>query len=168
MATITEQALINQLATEFESIDGITTTFGFAQNPGVLSNTQLPAVVFVPIQTESAPLEFHNAHSNDIKIAGVLFVSPRENKLKFLDNDAMPFLFKVRNHFQQSAVISRLLDTGLTQAMLVDGRYSAGGILLTYGIEYIGLIFHWEFKERGKKNPWIVEWSQIGGDDTIS
>ncbi len=49
MGAIQEQTLINNLATQFELIDGIETTFGFAQNPDVLSKGQLPAVVFVPV-----------------------------------------------------------------------------------------------------------------------
>lgn len=151
MATIKEQTLINQLATEFESIDGITTTFGFAQNPDVLSNAQLPAVVFVPVGFDSSHRIHHNVHHNEIEVAGILFVSPREaqgGRLKFLENEAMPFLFKVRSQFQQAAVITRLLNLGLTQANLLSGRYGAGGPLLTYaGIEYIGIIFRWNFIE---------------------
>jgi hypothetical protein len=151
MATIKEQTLINQLATEFDSIDGIETTFGFAQNPDVLSNAQLPAVVFVPVGFDSTPKAHHNVHQNEIEIAAVLFVAPRESqggRLKFLENDAMPFLFKVRNQFQQSAVITRLLALGLTQSNIISGRYGVGGTLLSYaGVEYIGCIFRWTFVE---------------------
>jgi hypothetical protein len=169
MATIKEQTLINQLAMEFESIDGITTTFGFTKNPDMLSESQLPAVVFVPVESDSLHKIHHNVHQNKIEIAGILFVKPRGNKLRFLENTAMPFLYKVRNKFQQSTVINRLLDLGLVQAELISGKYTAGGLFLTYNnIPYIGIIFRWAFKEIRKKNLWIVGWSQVGGDDAIS
>jgi hypothetical protein len=150
MAAIKEQTLINQLATEFDSIDGITTTFGFAQNPDTLSPAQLPAVVFVPVGFDSSPRAHHNVHRNEIEIAAVLFVTTRESmggRLKFIENETMPFLFKVRNHFQLNATITTMLALGnLTQASIFSGRYGVGGTLLTYGsVEFIGCIFRHRF-----------------------
>lgn len=151
MASVTEQAIISRLATEFESIAGIKTTYGFAQNPDTLTNVALPAIVFVPVQFESSLKGHHNTHMNDIQIAGVLFVSERQaqgGKLSFLENEAMPYLFKVRKQFQQDAVIRRILELGLVQANLLSGQYGAGGPLLTFGgVEYIGNIFRWNFVE---------------------
>lgn len=151
MASVKEQSIIDQLATEFASVAGIKTTYGFAQNPDTLTNVALPAIVFVPINFDSSTKGHHNIHQNEINIAGVLFVSPRQSQggtLRYLENDAMPFLFKGRQRFQDSAVIRRLLELGLTQAAIVSGQYGAGGPLLTFdSVEYIGIIFRWTFVE---------------------
>jgi hypothetical protein len=151
MATIKEQTLINELATEFAAIDGIKVTFGFAQNPDALKRAQLPAVILFPESFTSAPKAHHNLHRNELNITGMLFVAERMSsggKLKFLENAALPFMYKVRWHFQQHAVIQNLLSLGLTQAMIVSGEYGAGGPYLTYAdVPYIGIVFRWTFIE---------------------
>lgn len=151
MATVKEQTIINTLATEFSSIAGIKTTYGFAQNPDALQHAALPAVVFVPVGFESQLKGHHNIHQNVITISGITFVAERQSQggtLRYLENEAMPFLYKIRNHFQTASVITTLLGLGLTQATIISGQYGAGGPLLTYnGIEYIGIISRWQFYE---------------------
>lgn len=144
----TEQSIINRMATEFASIDGIKNAFGFADNPDTLTNSQLPAVVFFPASFTSELKAHHNLHRNEFKFVAVLFVAPRQDhggSLKFLENEALPFMAKVRSHFQQDAVITRLFGTGnMTSVTSFTGTYGAGGQLLTFGgIEYLGSIFEW-------------------------
>lgn len=151
MASVKEQSIINQLASQCESIDGIRTSYGFAQNPDVLTRAALPAIVFVPISFESQAKGHHNVHQNVLNISGILFVSERQAQggtLRYLENDALPFMYKFRSHFQQDAVIRSLLGLGLTQATIVAGNYGAGGPLLTWGeVPYIGVVFRWTFVE---------------------
>jgi hypothetical protein len=151
MGAIKEQTIINQVATEFRSISGIKNAYNFAENPDTLSVAQLPAALFIPAGFDSIPKAHHNVHLNEIEVKGVLFVAPRQSKggkLKFIENAAMPFLFLVRDKFQTEATIKNLLGLGLTQAAIVSGKYGAGGVLLTHNdIEYIGIIFTWNFIE---------------------
>jgi len=151
IGNLREEILVNQLASEFGSIDGITTTYEFAKNPDRLTSAQLPAVLFVPSRIDLSPKAHHNIHRNKTDIVGVLYVASRKSrggKLKFLDNSALPFLYTVRKHFQKKETILRLLDLGLISAELVSGSYGAGGDFLTYdGIEHVGIVFQWEFLE---------------------
>jgi hypothetical protein len=152
MALTKEADIINHLATEFAKIDGIKTTFGFAQNPDALKQAQLPAVVFIPESFKSGLRAHHNRHQNELNITGILFVAPRESrggKLKFIENATIPFMYSVRKHFQTESVMKGMLALGgLTQAGIVSGEYGVGGNYLNYsGIEHIGLIFRWTFIE---------------------
>ena len=139
------------MASEFRSIEGVNVAFNFAENPDTLNKAQLPAALFFPAQFQSQQKAHHNIHRNIIEIAAILFISTRQDRggrLKFLENAALPFSYKVRKHFQQDSVIKTLLALGLTQATIVSGNYGAGGPLLTHnGVEYIGLIFRWTFIE---------------------
>ena len=75
----------------------------------------LPAVLFVPSTFESDAKAFHNINRNIITITAVLFVVARESmggKLKYIENAAIPFLPKIRQHFQTEATIKNLLNVG--------------------------------------------------------
>jgi len=152
MARTTEENLINRMATEFASISGIKNAYGFANNPDTLNNSQLPAVVFFPASFDAEIKANYNRHRNEFEFVAVLFVAPRQDRggsLKFLENAALPFLGKVRSHFQTAAVITRLFQIGnMTIVTSFTGTYGAGGQLLTYnGVEYIGCIFRWTLVE---------------------
>lgn len=152
MARATEESIINRMATEFGTIDGIKNAYGFADNPDGLTNSQLPAVILFPASFESELKAHHNRHRNQFNFVALLFVAPRTDRggsLKFLENEALPYMGKVRSHFQQEAVIQRMFNTGnMTNVTTFTGTYGAGGQLLTYnGIEYIGCIFRWTFVE---------------------
>jgi hypothetical protein len=147
-----EAAIINRMATEFASISGIKNAFPFAENPDTLTNSQLPAVVFFPAQFTSGLAAHHNRHRNEFEFVAVVFVAPRTDlggRLKYLENKAMPYMGKVREHFQKEATIQALLRTGgMTNVTLFTGTYGVGGNLLTHnGIEYIGCIFRWTLVE---------------------
>lgn len=152
MARASEEAIINRMATEFASIDGIKNAFGFADNPDNLVNSQLPAVVFFPATFQSELKGHHNLNRNEFEFVAIVFVAARQDRggtLKFLENAALPFLGKVRRHFQQEAVIRRMFNTGqMTSVNTFNGTYGVGGQLLTYnGVEYIGCIFRWTLVE---------------------
>jgi hypothetical protein len=152
MARADETRIINRLATEFAAVDGIRNAYGFADNPDSLNRTQLPAVVFIPARFVSGPKAHPKLFKNEFEIVAVVLVAERESmggRLKYLENAALPFLGKVRKHFQNSAVVDRLFRTGnFTNVMQFEGTYGAGGNLLTYnGIEYIGCIFTWNLVE---------------------
>ena len=150
-ANITEEQLINRLATDFAAIDGITATYGFAQNPDTLTAAQLPAVLFVPGGFESDLHAHHNFYKNEIEIVAVLFVVARQSaggKLRYIENRAIPFLGKIRTKFQTQSVVKALLSIGLTKAFPFSGTYGAGGTFLTHnGIEYIGVVTRFSFTE---------------------
>jgi len=150
-ANIKEQDIINRLATDFATIDGIKTTYGFAQIPDTLTNAQLPAVVFFPDAFESDLYAHHNFHKNVIGITAIVFVATRQTSggsIKFLENRTMPFLGKIRTTFQTESVIKALLALGLVKAYTFSGNYGAGGTLLTFnGVEYIGVIIKFSFTE---------------------
>lgn len=151
MATVKEQVIINTLADEFRNVEGIKNAYNFAENPDTLSNSQLPAVMFYPEQFTAQQKAHHNVHQNEIAVAAILFVAPRLDmggRLKFLENAAMPYMYKTRSHFQTAPVIQSLLALGMTQATISQGMYGAGGPLLTHnGIQYIGIVFRWTFIE---------------------
>lgn len=145
---ISEQAIIDKLAAHMESISGVTRSYKFAENPDNLSPAQLPAVMFYPASFAHDPHAHFNRWKTTISIRAGLFVvqrGGRGGRLKFIENDAMPFGSLVRTKFEDESVLRDLLSlgtTGTTQAWLVSGRYGVGGNLLTHnGIEYIG----WEF-----------------------
>ena len=153
MATRTyEENLINQIATEVSAINGIGSTYRFAQNPDDLSNAKLPALLSVPTNFTSTLGAHHNIRKNEITITSVLFVAPRQTaggKLKYLENRAMPFLGKFRARFADEQVTKNLFNVGnLTKVYDLTGAYGAGGPLLTFsGIEYIGIVFVFKFTE---------------------
>lgn len=153
MIAVTEQQIINTLAAQARQISGVKNAYGFAELPDNLSTAQLPALLMYPAGFDSSAKAHHNVHQNILDIMGILFVAPRSSMggtLKYLENAAMPFMFKFRQHFQTSTTISALLALGLTQATILSGRYGAGGPLLTMnGVEYIGIIFRWQFYEIG-------------------
>jgi len=83
-------------------------------------------------------------------MTSILFVKPREQlggKLKFLENEAMPFANLWRAKFQDPVVITALLtNTQAVKAYLTGGAYGAGGALLTYnGVEFIGYVINFDF-----------------------
>ncbi len=153
MATFTkEQKLIDQIATEASAIDGITSTYGFAQNPDTLTNAQLPALLCVPASFTSELRAHHNVHRTEMVINGALFVAARSQAggaLKYLENRAMPFMGKFREKFQSEDTIKNFFAlSNLTKAHTMSGVYGAGGPLLTHnGVPYIGIIFTWNFTE---------------------
>jgi hypothetical protein len=142
MAALSDETIINKLATEFESIGGLK-SYPFAKNPDNLTNAQLPCVIFYPVQIDSEQVAHHNVWKNTIQIRAILFVTPRAQSasLKFIDNAAMPWLFKVRKHFQTESVVSGILALGLTKFLLNRSVYGAGGPTLTYnGQGFVGSI----------------------------
>lgn len=151
MATVTEEQMINKLATHAAAVTGITTAFSFSENPDSLASEQLPAVVFYPEVSTSERRGFHNIWTNTFTINGILFVAPRMSKgatLRFLENRALVFPQRFRQKFQSESVMNDLLSLGTEIADLVSIRYGAGGQLLTYSAtEYIGFVLEWMFKE---------------------
>ena len=151
MADLAEQTIINNLAAQVRSIEGVKNAYDFAKNPDSLNNAQLPAMAFWP-NFEAEPKGHFNLWRNQFNVVGSLYVAPRQSggRLKFLENSAMPFGFKFRQKFQNESVIQSLLGTGtgISQAWLISGNYGAGTPQLTYsGIEYIGWVFTWRFLE---------------------
>lgn len=150
-ALVTEQRLINRLSEDFLTIDGIARAYSFANNPDTLSESQLPAVLFVPTAFTSEAKAHFNFSKNEIEVTAIVFVAPRQSaggRLKYLENRAIPLLGKIRTKFQTESVIRALLALGLVNATTFTGTYGAGGPLLTHnGIEYIGCIIRWTFVE---------------------
>jgi hypothetical protein len=153
MATrLREENLIDELASQFRQISGIKNAYDFAANPDTLTNAQLPAVLFMPTEFDSGLRAHHNRHRNQVEITAVLFVTPRESmggSLKFIENAAIPYLSKIRQHFQTKSVIQSLFRVGnLTEVTSFSGTYGAGGLFLTHnGVEYLGCILRWQFIE---------------------
>lgn len=149
MAVLDETAIINKLATHAGAITGVTNAYSFAANPDNLTSAMLPAIMFYPPQFSYGLRAHHNRWQTEITIVGALFVAERESrggKLKFLENEAMPFgkLFRVK--FGTESVISDLLSLGATTAFLTKGVYGAGLPALTVnGKPYIGWVFEWNF-----------------------
>lgn len=150
-STVTDEAIINQLATEASPITGINNAYGFSENPDNFANEMLPALLFWPNRFTAEEKAHHNIWTNEYQINGILLVSPRMSgggTLKFLENRALVFPQLFRQRFQNAAVVTNLLNLGLQRAGLREMRYGAGGQLLTYaGIEYIGFVCEWTFKE---------------------
>ena len=152
MANVKEQDIINKLATHFASISGIQNAYPFAQNPNSLNQAQLPAVVFFPESFDSDHTGHPGLFTNKITIKALVFIAPmqsRGGRLKFLENEAMPYLQKIRNTFQTRSVVNDLLSLGLTKAWLSRGVYGAGGNLLSFNrISYIGVVCDFNFFEK--------------------
>jgi hypothetical protein len=151
MATVSEENVINKIADIEGTISGVRNSFRYAENPTSLNNAQLPAVMHFQPQFESRLFAHHNLHRNEFTINSILYVAARQmsgGKLKFLENQAIPFLAKWRVAFQTSSNINSLLNLGLHKAYNFTGQYGAGGTLLTHNdIEYIGCIFTFNFVE---------------------
>lgn len=145
-----EADIINQVAAQERGIAGVKNSYNFATNPDVLQNAMLPAVIHYSPNFTTELRAHHNAWANTINVTSILCVAPREGqgaKLKFLENDAIPYGQKWRTQFQLNSVITTLLtNTASVKAFLTSGAYGAGGALLTVGgIEYIGWIFSFGF-----------------------
>lgn len=147
---VTEEQIINKLATYFEQIAGMKTVYSFAEIPGNLAAGNLPATIFYPPEFTVEHKAHPGVFQNVIKIRAITFVMPREAKggqLKFLENDAMPFLQKTRLKFENRDVVFDLLSLGFTKAFLTRGTYAAGGLLTFNNISYIGCVFDFDFYE---------------------
>lgn len=159
MATqVTDEMLINKLASIERGISGVKKAYDFAENPDNLTNQVLPAALHYPIGFDSEQAAHFNVWRNALQMRTVLFVAPRQDKggtLKFLENDAMPFLYKWRKEFQLETNVRDLLSLGLVKAFISRGRYGAGNAasaagqaLIFNGIPYIGCIFDFDFVEK--------------------
>lgn len=150
-SNVTEEQIINKLATHSRTITGITTAYGFAQNPDQLKSGLLPAIVFFPMSGEQSLLGHHNRWRNHINIRGILFVTERAsagNTLRILENRALVFPQRLRNKFQEESVYYDMLSLGLYEANFNMWRYGYGGEFLTYAnTEYIGFVLDFQFKE---------------------
>ena len=152
MAALTEEQIINGIAKWERSIEGVRNSYDYARNPDSLTG-QTPCVVHIPVSFASENRAHHNVWTNAIVMESVLFVSERMNKagtLKYLENDALKFGYLWRHKFQTESVISDLFTStsNTVRVFLRAGEYGAGGTTLSHnGIQYIGWVFRWEFKE---------------------
>lgn len=147
---INEQQLINRIAHWERQIEGVQNSYGFAQNPDNIVTAQAPAVLHMPASFTSQPKAHHNRWQNIITITSHLFVLPRETKggtLRFLENDAMPYLQRWRTQFQNETVIKDLLSLGAQTGWLTNGTYGAGGTLNINGKDWLGCTFTFQFSE---------------------
>lgn len=153
---VTEASIINKLQEHFESIQGMTAAFKFAENPDGLSVAQLPATVFYLPSVESELAAHHNQWKNAFNVRAITFVIPRMaqgGRLKYIENDVIPFGAKIREKFQTRSVVNDLLSLGLTQAFLRRTTYGVGGgagvgQLLVYNqVPYVGWISDFTFTE---------------------
>lgn len=152
MAALTEEQVINRIARHERSIDGIRNSYDYAKNPDSITG-QMPCVVHLPVGFTSNTRAHNNIWTNEIEMVSVLFVSERQNKggtLKYLENDALRYGFLWRQKFQEASVISDLFasTSNTVKVFLNSGNYGAGGTDLTFnGIQCIGWVFRWGFKE---------------------
>ena len=144
-----EKTAIDQIAAQERSIQGVSSSFPYAENPDALTTGMLPAVVhFIPSFT-SVQRGFHNLWANTLVFNSVIFVIPRDaggGKLRYIENAAILFGQKWRDKFQDDTVITNLLSSlAGVKVFLTGGQYGAGGNLLTYAAtEYCGWIMTWE------------------------
>ena len=142
-----EVTATNQLAAQERAIAGMRNSFDYARNPDSLTANMLPAAIhFIP-SFVAEERGHHNVWRNTLTLQSVLFVVPRESqggKLRFIENEAIPYGQKWRDRFQTESVIAGLLEnTAATRFFLIGGDYGAGPPLLEYaGIPYIGWIFN--------------------------
>lgn len=149
-SAITEEQLIDKLAEQMLTVDGITTAYGFAQNPQSITDPQLPAVVFYPYRSRHERKGHKNVWTNEIRIRGLLFVTQRMGQsgdLKIVENRALVFPQRLRAKYQTESVISDLLALGVQVADFEECQYGAGGMLQYMGTEFIGFTLEWVFRE---------------------
>lgn len=152
MGVVTETGIINSIASYERAIVGVKNSYDAYANPDSLPNGSLPAVMHYPEIFNSTQVGHHGIYRNELFIVSLLFVSPRQlmgGKLKFLENEAMPFLAKWREQFQTSSVIRAILSSNpaVQKFELVEGRYVAGGLLTFNDTEYIGAILRYRVVE---------------------
>ena len=147
---LSEATIINQIALYERSISGVKNSYDFAKNPDNLTSAMLPAVLHYIPNFTAKPLAHFNVWDNVINARSILCVAPRQSqggRLTYLENDAMPYLGKWREKFQDSTVITSILAaTGTRICWLDSGNYGAGGILTVGSIEFIGAVFSFTFK----------------------
>ena len=145
--------IINQIAAQERAISGVRNSYGFAQNPDLLNSAALPAVLhYIPV-FDSAHTGHFNTWTNTITVKSLLFVTPREaqgGKLKFIENEVIPFGQKWRQTFQTESVLRTLMtNTASVRFFLVKGEYGAGPPELEFGgISYLGWVFTWDFSQK--------------------
>ena len=147
---VTEEQIINRLAAHCATIEGVRNSYPFAENPDGLVAANVPAFIFFPAESQHESKAHFNVWTNTFNITGILFVISRMDKggnLRFIENDAIPFMQRIRAKFQERAVYEDLLSLGLQKAPLSSMKYGAGGALLTYNsTPYVGIICQWQFK----------------------
>jgi hypothetical protein len=145
-----ESTIIDQIASHERSIVGIRNSYGFSQNPDVLTLAMLPAVIHYSPSTTATPRAHHNVWANTLRIKSILLAIPRQGaggKLKFLEGATVPYAQLWRDKFQTDAVITDILaSTGSIKCWWAGGAYGAGGLYLEYaGTPYCGWVFDFNF-----------------------
>ena len=127
---LSDETIVNQIAQYERSITGVKNSYGFAQNPDVLSVAQLPACVhYAP--SFGFNLKYHHlGFKTIVTLQSVLFVMPRAakaGKLAYLENAAIPFGGLWRTKFSDATVINAIASaTGAIRLFLESGEYGAG------------------------------------------
>ena len=80
MPTVSEATVIDTIAQHERAITGVKNSYGWDENPGALSNAQLPAVVHFQPTFSTDLFAHHNIHRNEFTIQSILLVKPREAK----------------------------------------------------------------------------------------
>ena len=141
----TEENALNLIAAQERSIAGVKNSYDYAKNPDVLN--EYPSVIHYVPRFTSAPLAHYNVWNNTLTFMSILFVCPREaqgGKLKFVENEAIPYGAKWRAKFQDSTVITNLLSQmGAKEFFLESGDYGVGGLISFANVSYIGWTFQW-------------------------
>jgi len=142
----TEENALNLIAAQERSIAGVKNSYDYAQNPDVI--TEYPCVIHYIPRFTATPLAHYNVWNNELNFTSILYVLPRQaqgGKLKFVENEVIPFGAKWRSKFQDSTVITNLLSQmGAKEFFLQSGDYGVGGALLQYnGVEFSGWVFQW-------------------------
>ena len=150
-SAVTEEQIINKLATHMRTVAGINKVYGFAENPDQLKTGILPVALFYPMSGEQERKGHHNRWTNTINIRGLVYVTERAsagNTLRILENRALVFPQRIRDKFQEEGVMNDLISLGTQVADYTAWRYGSGGEFLTYAnTEYIGFVLDWIFKE---------------------
>jgi hypothetical protein len=150
MADNMEERIIDKLAYYWGKVPGIKKAYGYAQNPDNIPSGDLPVVLSYPMQADYDVVGHHNVWQNLVRIRSSLYVVPRlakGGKIRFIENQALPFPGRMRTMFQTKSVIQDLLSLGLQKAFIVQANYGAGGMYLTHmDIEYVGFTIDFQFQ----------------------
>jgi hypothetical protein len=153
---VNEKDIINKLKGYYESVQGMNSCFGFAETPDSLTTSQLPATMFYTPAVDISLAAHHNQWKNEFRVRAITVVTPRMaqgGRLKYLENEVIPFGHKIREKFQTKAVVNDLLSLGMTQAFISRTTYGVGGgegvgqLLVVNGVPYLGWITDFKFTE---------------------
>lgn len=135
--------LINRIASVESGVEGVKTSYKFAENPDRISDRNvLPLIMHHIPRIDFAPAAKHNRWRDEVDVISAVFVLPRQDRtsaLKYMENDILTLLQKYVIEFKNEVNYRHILGSGF-QSFTSTIEYGALPELNFKGLDYAGFV----------------------------